>query len=242
VAGERTVAKRKDLERDGAPERPILQTLERGLAVLELLSRRGPLGLGDVVAATGLHRSIVYRILRALEEHDFVERDAGGRYALGLSVALLGRAVRRDLQSAALPELTELAASTGCTAFVAVPGRGEAVTLVTVEPPRASGQLVYRPGRRHPLSRGAPGLAILAASPPQPRERPEIAAAREAGYVRTTGEVIPGLSSLAAPVKLADGSIASVAIVFVEGHVDERRAIDSLRRAASRLSGVAGGG
>lgn len=220
----------------------MLQTLERGLCVLEVLARRGPLALRDVVAATGLHRSIVYRILRALEEHDFVERDADGRYTLGLSLALLGRAVRRDLQSAALPELTALAAQTGCTAFVAVPGRGEAVTLLTVEPPRVPGQLVYRPGTRHPLSRGAPGLAILAALSPKPRERPEVAAARAAGYVRTTGEVIPGLTSLAAPVRLADGSAASVAIVFVEGHVDEEAAVDSLRRAAARLSSVSGGG
>jgi DNA-binding IclR family transcriptional regulator len=224
-----------------AGRKPALQTLERGLAVLELLSRSGPLSIADIVDGTGLHRSIVYRIVRTLEQHEFAERDANGRYGLGLALAFLGHAVRQDLQSAALPELTSLAGRTGCTAFVVVPHAEEAVTLLTVEPPRAADQLVYRPGRRHPLGRGAPGLAILAGLPPQAGERPEVRAGREAGYVRTTGEVIPGLTSLAAPVSLADGSAASVAIVFVDGHVDEGAAIGWLRRTASRLSGVASG-
>jgi len=215
-----------------------LQTLERGLTVLELLASRGPLAVAVVASAVGLHRSIVYRILRTLERRGFAERDAAGRYGLGLALAPLGQAVRHDLQTAALPELTELADRTGCTAFVVVASGEQAVTLITVEPRRGAAQLVYRPGGRHPLTRGAPGLAILAALPGQPGERTEVTTARSAGHVRTTGEVIPGLTSLAAPVRLADDSPASVAIVFVEGHVDEEAATAQLVRAAARLSGT----
>jgi len=216
-----------------------LQTLERGLSVLELLAREGPLSVGSVAEAMDLHRSIVYRLLRTLEHRGFAERDAKGHYRLGLAMAALGQAVRPDLQTAALPELTELADRTGCTAFVAVPSGAEAITLVTVEPPRAGAQVVYRPGRQHPLPRGAPGLAILAALPSQPDEREEVTSARNRGYARTTGEVIPGLTSLAAPVRLPDRSVASVAIVFVEGHVDEAAAAGCLVRAAARLAGSA---
>ncbi len=221
---------------------PPLQTLERGLRVLELLATEGPSTLAEVAAATGLHRSIVYRILRTLEQREFAERDENGRFSLGLAAAPLGHAVRRDLRTAALPELTQLAASTRCTAFVVVPHGGDAVTLLTVEPPHAAGEMVYRPGWRHPLTRGAPGLAILAALPARPDERPEVALARTTGYVRSTGDVIAGLSALAAPVRLRDGSGASVAIVFVAGHVDEASAIEHLRRAASRVAAAAAHG
>jgi DNA-binding IclR family transcriptional regulator len=92
-----------------------------------------------------------------------------------------------------------------------------------------------RPVEEH---RGAPGLAILAALPPASRERAEIPHTRELGYVRTTGEVIPGLSALAAPLRFADGSVASLAIVFVAGELDEASAVDRLKWHAHRLQAL----
>jgi DNA-binding IclR family transcriptional regulator len=54
-----------------------------------------------------LHRSIAYRLLRTLEDHQLVQRDAAGRFGLGLGVAALARGVRTGLQAAARPRLDE---------------------------------------------------------------------------------------------------------------------------------------
>jgi DNA-binding IclR family transcriptional regulator len=44
-----------------------------------------------------------------------------------------------------------------------------------------------------------------------------VTAARAAGYALTSGEVVPGLSSVAAPVVTADGRVvASVAVLFLQ--------------------------
>ncbi|MEO7123518.1 MAG: helix-turn-helix domain-containing protein, partial [Lacisediminihabitans sp.] len=82
------------------------QTLDRGIRMLELLGEDGGLSIGELSERLGLHRSITYRILRTLEAHGLAVRDDGGRVSLGVRMAALARGVARDLQTAALPELT----------------------------------------------------------------------------------------------------------------------------------------
>src|SRR4051794_1537191 len=87
-----------------------LQTRARGLAALEVIAdAAAPLSIAELGERLGLHRSITYRIVRTLENHGFVARDSAGRLVLGASLAAVARAVARDLQSAALPELTLVA-------------------------------------------------------------------------------------------------------------------------------------
>ncbi|PXY22964.1 transcriptional regulator [Prauserella muralis] len=212
-----------------------LQTLERGLAVLEAVAAHAPCTTAEVAEATSLHRSIAYRVLCTLEAHGYLARDAAGRYEMGLAVLTVASAVRSDLRERAQAELSAVAETTGATAFLAVPHGEEALTLVTAEPPAGSSPVAYRPGVRHPLTRGAPGLAILAALAPRPGERPEVALARDLGHVRTTGEVVPGISSLAVPVRLRGGRAASVCVLFAAGRLDENAALDSLHDVAARL-------
>lgn len=92
------------------PSSPASQTLSRGIQILELLAdARGSLAIDEVAQALGLHRSIAYRLLRTLEDHGLVVRDANGRVMLGAHMATLAAGVARDLQTEALPELTEAA-------------------------------------------------------------------------------------------------------------------------------------
>ena len=52
------------------PTRAPSQTLSRGLSILEILAdASGPLGIDDVAAHLGVHRSVAYRLIRTLEEH-----------------------------------------------------------------------------------------------------------------------------------------------------------------------------
>ncbi|TNC22706.1 IclR family transcriptional regulator [Amycolatopsis alkalitolerans] len=213
------------------------QTLDRALDVLDVLADGQARSSQDLASATGLHRSIVYRILRTLEDRELVRRTAEGRYTMGLGLLVLSRSVLGETQAQLHDVLGELANSLPATAFFAVPRGGQVVTLVTVEPDRDRiGVAAYRPWTRSPMDRGACGLAISAARPPRPEERPEVGWARQTGYVRTVGELHAGLTEIAAPVWLAEGTIGCVAVVFVGGDLGEDKAAEAVRHTAARLS------
>jgi DNA-binding IclR family transcriptional regulator len=196
---------------------PHSQTLDRGIRLLVAIAEAGaPLDLNQLAEGLDVHRSIAYRLVRTLEDHGLVHLLADGRYEPGLGLAALGAGVRRPLQSAAMPELTRLAAAAGATAFLAVRQGDDVVTVASVEPPNVAAHVAYRPGTRHPVDRGAPGLAILSGEPKKPGERPEVARARRAGYASSRGEVIPGLSSVAAPIMRGTNDVVgAVALVFL---------------------------
>lgn len=223
------------------PAAPHSQTLDRGLRVLEVLAEgEAPQSSAALAAALGVHRSIVYRILRTLEDHRLVSRRPEGSWELGVGLAVLARSVTPTLRAAALPELAAVANELGVTAFLAVADRDECLTVLSVEPRHSQAHVTYRPGGRHPLDRGAPGIALLAGAPPRASERPEVAGARRAGYALTRGEVLHGMSSVAAPVGAPSGVVASFALVFIEGQVDEdaacRRVVTAAATVARELS------
>lgn len=213
------------------------QTLDRGIRVLEILRDRGrSMTIVDLARSLDVHRSIIYRILRTLEDHRLVARTSDGGYELGPGLPTLARGVSRPLQSAALPVLSALADETGMTAFVVVPSGKEAVTLLTVEPRQSLAHIAYAPGVRHPLDRGAPGLALLAARPKRTGERSEVAQVREHGWAYSRSEVLAGMSAVAAPI-LSATTMASVALIFLEpaeGRPEERRELGERVRAAAK--------
>jgi DNA-binding IclR family transcriptional regulator len=223
-------------------EAPASQTLDRGIRVLEhLAAAREPQSIATVAAAVGVHRSIAYRLLRTLEAHRLVERDEAGSYGVGLAVVGLSRSVRRTLQAAATPELATLVRRLGMTAFLVVRDGDEAVTVNAVEPRDSPAHVAFRPGNRHPVDRGATGLALLLPDPPDPADRAELVAARAQGWVSSLGEVIPGMRAVAAPVRRPDGSAAgALAVIFVDQAVDDAEVGAVLVAAADRVSAVLG--
>jgi DNA-binding IclR family transcriptional regulator len=209
------------------------QTLHRGLSLLELVTEApAPPSLPDLVRTSGLHRSVAYRLLRTLEDHRLVERTADDRYVAGLGLLVLGRGVAGDLRSAATAILPGLADDLAMTAFVVVRDGDEAVTLISVEPVGSTAHVTYRPGTRHAVERGAPGIALLAAGPEQPGERPEVSATRSSGWARSHAQVLPGLSAVAAPVPTDRGPATAVCVVYA--------GTDDLNRLAVRVVTAAG--
>ena len=200
------------------------QTLSRGIRVLEVLAEADePMSIIELAAALDVHRSIAYRILRTLEDHGLVVRNPAGLVRLGPRLAALARGVSRDLQATALPVLTRIANELGMTAFVAVLDQGEIFTLVSIEPRKAHATVAQQPGTRHPLHRGAPGIAIqsglsaaqwAALGLPETR-RSEAGEVAALGYASSHNEVIPGLSSIAVPLLVPGESPASVAVVYI---------------------------
>jgi DNA-binding IclR family transcriptional regulator len=120
------------------------------------------------------------------------------------------------LLAAAVPVLTGLANELGMTSFLVVRDGDDAVTIESVEPHASEVHLAYRPGIRHPVVVGAPGLALLAGGPPTDGERDEVAVIRRRGWAITAGEVIAGLASVAAPIPDGSGLVAgAVAVVHL---------------------------
>lgn len=223
-----------------SPKPAHSQTLSRGIRVLEALADAGePLTIDELAARLGLHRSVAYRLLRTLEDHRLVVRDARGRFVLGARLAALAAGVAHDLQAEALPELTSAANELAMTCFLAVLDRDEVVTLVSVEPRHAMASVAQRPGTKHPLGVGAPGKAILAALPPSRRPALDEARTRELGdaiargYATSHDEVIAGLRSIAVPLPLHGQDPAAIAVVYVSSERDDEQ-IAARLTAASR--------
>ncbi|WP_104042232.1 IclR family transcriptional regulator [Arthrobacter sp. ZGTC412] len=220
------------------------QTLSRGIRALEILAAApGPMTIAELADAMGVHRSVAYRILRTLEDHSLLVRDDGGRVQPGPGLAVLARSVSRDLQSAALPELTHLANTLDMTAFVALWDHHDCITLVTVEPRHSGATVAQHPGTRHPINAGAPGIAIQSALTETEWDRletgvpyrPEAAVARRAGYSASHDEVIAGVSSLAAPVRVPGGRPAALAVVYIRSAHDPSVVGAALAESATRI-------
>ncbi|MFW2382967.1 MAG: IclR family transcriptional regulator [Acidimicrobiales bacterium] len=217
------------------------QTLDRGLSALTLIAGAAePPTINEVADALHIHRSMAYRIVRTLEVHGMTRRDNGGRCHPGHVLASLGRGVERPLRELARPELERLANRLGMTAFVAVPSGGDVVTIDSAEPAGSDSMISYRPGTRHPLERGAPGLAILAGQPPVRGERSDVTRARQQGWAQSTGEVIAGLGSLATWITDGDGTtIGAVACLYPgEPPEDISSITDELHRSATLLGAL----
>ncbi|SEB44870.1 DNA-binding transcriptional regulator, IclR family [Paramicrobacterium humi] len=230
------------------PSSPASQTLSRGIQILELLAdARGSLAIDEVAQALGLHRSIAYRLLRTLEDHGLVVRDANGRVMLGAHMATLAAGVARDLQTEALPELTEAANELGITCFLGVLDQDQCVTLVSIEPRHAVASVAQRPGARHPVTVGAPGKVIMSmlSSAEWPadvsdRLRADMAETLERGYATSHDEVIPTVKSVAVPLALRGRRPAALAAVYVGPAHDPAMIAERLARSAATIRDALG--
>jgi DNA-binding IclR family transcriptional regulator len=233
----------------GSAQASPSQTLSRGIRALEILAEaQQPLTIAELADAMGVHRSVAYRILRTLEDHSLLVRDDGGRVQPGPGLAVLARGVARNLQTAALPELTHLANDLTMSTFVAVWDHEDCVTLVTVDPRHTGATVVQHPGSRHPVNAGAPGIAIQSALTEQEWKalapgipyRAEAAEARRRGYAVSHDEVIAGVSSLAVPIRVPGGRPAALAVVYIRTSQDAAEVAAALAASAARIESQLG--
>jgi DNA-binding IclR family transcriptional regulator len=213
--------------------------------MLELLAESDVgVSIADLAAALEVHRSVAYRILRTLEDHGLVVRNEAGIVTLGSRMAYLARSVASTLQATVRPELVDAANDLGVTCFLSVLDHAECITLLSAEPTTATAAVVQRPGSRHSLAVGAPGLAIQssltaaewASLAPGVARRHEVDEVVERGFATSHDEVIAGVSSVAVPLRMPGQSPATIAAVFVTGAADIETVATRLGIAAARLS------
>jgi DNA-binding IclR family transcriptional regulator len=218
----------------------VVQTLDRGLEALALLADE-PDGLtvAELADRLAVDRAVVYRLTATLQARRLVLRDDDGRLRLGVGLVELARGVAPHLRAVALPELRRLAEDLVATATLTVADGDEAVALAVVEPPSSDIHVAYRPGLRHPLTRGASGKAILAGRPFRREEPNDVTRARRRGFAVSEGELEPGAVGIAAPIEIAgwaDASVGAVALARFPreaGHV----VADAAERIAERIAG-----
>lgn len=110
-----------------------IKSLATAFRIVEVLERRGPLGVTDLARETGVAKSTVYKHLDTLRAVGYVSRE-DGEYALSYRWFGTGSRVRErnPAYAVARTELERLARRTGETASLVVAEDGDAVYLSQV--------------------------------------------------------------------------------------------------------------
>jgi DNA-binding IclR family transcriptional regulator len=216
-----------------------LQTLSRGIHVLELVSRSATgLQIAEIANALVVHRAIAYRLVATLEEHLLVVRDAEGRICIGGGIVALSERYQPQLRAAAQPILRSLAEDSGGTAFLCIAQGDECVAIEVAEPEKPLLKVSYRVGSRHPVTRGAAGLAIAMQRPPRRDDSEDLQRARRDGFALTRGQLQEGAIGVAAPLARSgrSGLSAEACIGVVAMHsLDTRSATAAVLSHRDRL-------
>jgi DNA-binding IclR family transcriptional regulator len=231
-----------------------VRSVERAIAILDLLAQGGWRTGADVARELRVHRSTALRLLGTLERHALVERDQRtARYRLGRRLAQLASVVtgELDLRYVARPVCEQLATAAGETATLDVL-IGEVIVPIEQATASTSVMSVNWLGRRTPVHCTASGKAITAFGPAEVRERlldlpldrvtphtitdraeleAQLEEVRRTGVARTHEELEVGLDAIAAPVFGAEGEVVAALDVSGPSHrLRDRTDLDRLTR------------
>ncbi|MDH5518675.1 MAG: IclR family transcriptional regulator [Gammaproteobacteria bacterium] len=141
-----------------------IQVIDRCAVLLDAISKyEDPVSLKILSADSGLHPSTTFRILAALMEAGFVDKDSGGHYRLGNKLVRLASKVRRgvDLREQALSIMEALCDAIGETVNLTVREGDEVIYIERVTPKRMM-RVEQVIGSRAPLHVTAVGKLMLA--------------------------------------------------------------------------------
>jgi DNA-binding IclR family transcriptional regulator len=240
---------------DGQGAASQAQSVDRALTILDVLARHGELGVTDIAASIGVHKSTAFRLVSALEQHRLVEQlSERGKYRLGFGIVRLAGATtaRMNLAEESRPFCRQLAAEFNETVNVALLDAGAAVNIGQ-EQGSATVAVQNWIGKRTPLHATSSGKVLLAwAGDEQVREvlagpmgrytpqtitsgaalRAELNQVRRQGWACTEEELEIGLNAVAAPIRGHDGTV--LAAMSISGP-SYRLTADSFPALAARL-------
>lgn len=217
-----------------------VQSVDRAITILEILARDGEVGVTDVAAELGVHKSTAFRLIATMQARGLVEQaDDQRKYRIGLSLVRMAgtSAARSDVVQLARPMCKRLAAETGETINLAV-----LVDSTALYVDQIAGEAALQPynwvGQRIPLHATSNGKVLLAhlsrdevdrLVPHLERHAPrtvtrratlhrQLAQVRELGYALAVDELEQGLTALAAPIWNAHGDVVAAASVSGSTH------------------------
>lgn len=141
-----------------------IQVIDRSSSLLDAIAQNnGPASLKILSADTGLHPSTAFRILGALVETGFVEKDSAGHYLLGKKLVRLASKVKHgvDLREQSLDIMEGLRDAIGETVNLTVREGDEVIYIERVTPNRMM-RVEQVIGSRAPLHVTAVGKLMLA--------------------------------------------------------------------------------
>lgn len=207
-------------------ERYMVPAVEQAARVLFCLAGNSAsqMGLLEICAQVGIHKSKAYSILQTMQKFGLVQRNSDRKgYSLGPGLITLSRKVLDDFNAPRLAEpiLEELARRFDGTATLGLIADRN-VFVVAKHEGGADIGVTIRTGHRFPLTYGSHGKAIAANLPDKELElllqdnrlyfhgtpdrldrarlKEEIANCRRDGFAMDLGDMKPGLNSVAAAV------------------------------------------
>ncbi|MCW2771053.1 MAG: IclR family transcriptional regulator [Aeromicrobium sp.] len=230
-----------------------VQSVDRAIAILEILAHDGESGVTEIAAQLDVHKSTAFRLIATLERRGLVEQNADrGKYRLGVGILRLAGATtaRLDVVQEARPLARTLAAATGETVNIAVLSDGAALYLDQITG-GSSLQSHNWVGQRIPLHATANGKVLLsgldaaeisAAVGSRLRSYTpttvttmkallvDVESARHDGHAVAVDELERGLTAVAAPLRNAHGDvIASLSVSGPTFRFDEGRLAEAVR-------------
>jgi IclR family acetate operon transcriptional repressor len=234
--------------------REVVSSATRTIRLLDLMARRGPLGVRTIAQHLGLPLGSVHRLILDLAAESVLQRMPNGEWEL--SYRLL-EVVGLQLERVQLPQLArtvlqQLAIATRQTTLLAVPSGNEIVYLDKVQTDLQI-QLNVELGTRRPMHCTGLGKAILAFLPPAEQERfltnaklesftdrtitdpgrlrQQLREARSRGYATDHEEILPGLHCLAVPVLDHLGRpVGAISIAGTAANVEADASVPVLRQ------------
>jgi IclR family pca regulon transcriptional regulator len=233
----------------GPDRRQSLQSLERGIAVIQVFSRESPaLTLSEVARMTGITRATARRILLTLEEVGHVRSD-GRMFSLTPRVLSLGWAYLSSLNlwETAQPLMEELSERTNESCSAATLDLPDVVYVARM-PTRRIMTISLGVGSRLPAHCTSIGRVLLAGLPDdeldaflaeaeleaftertitdRARLRAAVDTVRAEGWALVDQELEIGLRSVAAPIRRGPDTIAALNVSSAVSRVS----LDDLRR------------
>ena len=150
-----------------------VQSVDRALAVLEILARDGHAGVSDIAEEMGIHKSTVSRLLGSLVSREMVHQNSErGKYQLGFGILRLASSIpgRLSLVREARPVLEALADQFKETVNLAVLRSNYAVNVDQAMGPSTLATYDWV-GSLTPLHATSSGKVLLAALSADDRDR-----------------------------------------------------------------------
>lgn len=221
---------------DEAKRKYRVPALEKGLDILELLSRTStPMTVTQISGALKRSVSELFRIIQALEFKRYIEMsrtDEGYVLTNRLFALSMVRVSTKTLHDVSLPVMRGLAKDSTQSCHLAVSSDDQMVVVARIEAPSVLGFSV-RVGYRRPILDSVSGIVLFAFQPPALRqawlERLSLHAtkdhidafvarseqARTAGYASTSNDFVQGVIDLSAPIMAGNRVVAALSIPFV---------------------------
>lgn len=213
-------------------------SVDRALSLLTAFrSGESALSLAELADRTRLYKSTALRLLASLEHARLLQRGDDGRYALGPEIARLQsiHAASFSLEAQVMPALRALVEATRESAAFHVRQGEQRLCLYRVDSPQLLRDHI-RAGDVLPLDRGAGGRVLLAFGPDGGARGKLYDQIRREGFHLASGDRVPGLTGISAPVWGLDGRLQGALTLTLPETRLKASFANAVRQAARRLS------